>query len=259
LTANFVGYSAPTGTVQFKTNGVAWGAPVNLSNGSASFSTALLPRGANLITAEYSGDTLNSPATNSLVQNVLNHPPVPGTAIYTRANNISLKIAIADLLTNVTDADGDPITLVGVGTDGLNLTTTNGTTVFTNSTYIFYTNSVAPNVNDSFEYTVSDGQGGVSVGTVLIEMNNSLVGQSNPSLILSSTTATAVFFGVPGYQYAVDRSTNLTPGAGLGWVSISTNIAPASGIMQVQDNFHDLGITVPPLPPTTFYRLRYNP
>jgi hypothetical protein len=184
---------------------------------------------------------------------IVGTPPVAGTAYYARSANISLKIAISDLLTNVTGGDG-PITLVGVGTDGLNLLSTNGTTLFTNSTYILYTNSVTPNVNDSFNYTVSDSLGESGIGTVLITINNNnIVGQTNVNLIVSSTNVTANFFGVPGFRYTVDRSTNLTQG--LGWVPISTNTAPTNGLMQVVDNFLDLGI----MPSNAFYRLRYNP
>jgi hypothetical protein len=184
--------------------------------------------------------------------------PMAGTAYYARPANISLKIAISDLLTNVTDADGFPIALVGVGTDGLNLLSTNGTTLFTNSAYILYTNSVTPNVNDSFNYTVCDALGQTSIGTVLITINNNnIVGQTNVNLTVSSTNVTANFFGVPGFRYTVDRSTNLTQG--LGWVPISTNTAPANGLMQVVDNFQDLGIPIPPVPASAYYRLRYNP
>jgi len=45
----------------------------------------------------------------------------------------------------------------------------------------------------------------------------------------------------------------------LGWVPISTNVAPGSGIMQIKDSYQDLGIPVPPGPPSAYYRLRYNP
>ena len=76
-------------------------------------------------------------------------------------------------------------------------------------------------------------------------------------LNVSTTNVTANFFGVPGFSYTVERSTNLT--AGLGWVSISTNTVPANGLLQVIDNFQDLGIPIPPVPSGIFYRLRYNP
>ena len=186
-------------------------------------------------------------------------PPVAGTAYYSRPANVALQIAISELLTNVTDANGYPITLAGVGTDGFNLSSTNGTTLFTNSTFILYTNSVTPNVNDRFNYTVSDGHGGTAIGTVIIIMNNNLTGQTGVYLSVSSTNTTANFFGWPGFRYAVDRSTNLAPGVGLGWVPISTNTAPTNGLILVPDAFVDLGIPVPPGPAAAYYRLRYNP
>ena len=185
-------------------------------------------------------------------------PPVARPAYYTRAANVPLLISVSDLLTNATDVYGNSITLVGVGTDGLNLLSTNGVTLLNNAIYILYTNSMTPNVNDSFNYTVSDGQGGTNVGTVFVVLNNNnLTGQSNARLDLSSTNVTANFFGLPGYRYTVDRSTNLVQG--LGWVPISTNTAPANGVIQITDGFQDLGIPIPPLPASAFYRLRYNP
>jgi hypothetical protein len=234
-----------------------------------------LAAGNSATTASYTTPALNYPDDNGNMYQLLVYsaygvgfsslatatvnppPPVAGTAYYTRPANISLKIAISDLLTNVTVAEGDYITLVGVGTDGLNLLSTNGTTLFTNSTYILYTNSVTPNVNDSFNYTVCDEVGQTSIGTVLIIINNNIVGQANVNLNVSSTNVTANFFGVPGFQYTVDRSTNLTEG--LGWVPISTNTAPGNGLIQVVDNFQDLGIPIPPVPSSAYYRLRYNP
>jgi hypothetical protein len=183
--------------------------------------------------------------------------PVAATAYYTRGNNITLKIAISDLLANVTDADGDPITLAGVGTGSPNLLTATGANLLTNDTYIFYTNSVPANVNDSFSYWVTDTQGETAVGSVEIIMNNDLIGQSNVRLTCTSSNVTANFFGVPGYQYTVERSTNLVEG--LGWVPICTKTAPANGLIQVIDNFQDLNITVPPIPAAAYYRLRYNP
>jgi hypothetical protein len=259
FTAMVANGNSPTGTIQFLTNGTAAGSPVTLVSGSASFSTTLLPLGTTTVTAKYSGDANNNPSTNSLTQTVTNHLPVAGPAYYARGNNIPLVISVSDLLTNATDLSGYTITLVGVGTDGANLLTTNGATLVNNGAYIFYTNSVTPNVNDSFQYKVSDGQGDTALGTVVITMNNNLTGQASPNLVFGPTSVTGSFFGVPGYRYAVDRSTNLSPGVGLGWVSISTNTAPAGGLFQVTDTFHDLNIPIPPLPSSVFYRLRYNP
>ncbi len=199
---------------------------------------------------------LSQLAQNGTIR-VLGIGPVANTAYYTRADNLSLKIYLSDLLTNVTDANGFTVSFVGAGTDGLNNLTTNGTTLLNYGAFIGYTNSVTPNVNDSFEYTVSDGHGSTATGTVMIIMTNNLFGQTNVRLNVSSSDVTANFFGWPGFRYTVERSTNLTQG--LGWVPISTNTAPANGLIQVIDNFHDLGIPIPPVPANAYYRLRYNP
>ena len=257
FTASLAGYGTPGGTAQFRTNGSAWGTPVNVVNGNASRTLATLPRGTNVITVEYSGDLLNPPWTNSLTQTVTNHPPTAGTATWYRGLNQPLQIRIADLLTNAQDADGDPLTLAGVGTNGFNLLSFNGARLATNAASVWYTNGLALNVDDRFDYAVNDGLGGTGTGLVLVKSVNDIFNFTNPAtLVHSSTNVTAIFYGIPGSQYTVLRSTNLTGAAS--WVSISTNTAPTNGLFQVKDDFHDLGRPVPPLPGSVFYLLRYN-
>jgi len=76
FTETIAGYGTPTGSVQFLTNGVTAGAPVPLVSGVATFSTAGLGGGTNVIAAAYSGDLLNQPVTNGLSQVVIGQPPV---------------------------------------------------------------------------------------------------------------------------------------------------------------------------------------
>ena len=76
FTAIVNGYGTPTGSVQFRTNGIAAGTPILLTNGTASFATSALGFGTNLVTAEYAGDFLNPPATNWLTQIVTYGTPV---------------------------------------------------------------------------------------------------------------------------------------------------------------------------------------
>ncbi|HXF11477.1 MAG TPA: LamG-like jellyroll fold domain-containing protein, partial [Desulfuromonadaceae bacterium] len=59
------------------------------------------------------------------------YPLSAGAAVYTRAKGLSLKIRIADLLTNVTGSACTPIVLAGAGPS------TNGTVITTDSTFIF--------------------------------------------------------------------------------------------------------------------------
>ncbi|MHB1744299.1 MAG: Ig-like domain repeat protein [Acidobacteriaceae bacterium] len=50
------GTGTPTGTVQFLLNGSASGAPLSMTNGSASYTTASIPAGTQVATAVYGGD-----------------------------------------------------------------------------------------------------------------------------------------------------------------------------------------------------------
>jgi hypothetical protein len=134
-------------------------------------------------------------------------------------------------------------------------TTTNGAALTSNGTTIFVP---AESVVDAFTYTARDNFGGTNTGTVVILLNNTnRTGQTSATVATTDTNATVTFFGVAGYQYATDRSTNLT--TGLGWVPVSTNTPTTSGVIQVTDDFSNIGLTPPPIPSPVFYRLRYQP
>ena len=68
FSATLSGYATPTGSVQFRTNGVAAGGPVALGNGLVTFVTQVLGPGTNRVAAEYAGDSLNPATTNFLNQ-----------------------------------------------------------------------------------------------------------------------------------------------------------------------------------------------
>jgi hypothetical protein len=63
------------------------------------------------------------------------------------------------------------------------------------------------------------------------------------------TTLTA--YGIPGFSYITERSTNLTT-----WVDIATNSAAANGVISVTDNFSDLGGSPPS---SAYYQLKWQP
>jgi hypothetical protein len=144
------------------------------------------------------------------------------------------EIPIATLLANVTDADGDALEIVS-----LDLMTTNRITLTTNSTHIFYANRIP--VTDQFSYTISDGRGGIFVGTVRI--TNNPAGQFASALVRNGDGLALELVGRPGVTYYLDRSTNL-----LEWITISTNVAPPSGLFQYLD--------ANPPEPTALYKLR---
>src|SRR5207302_28559 len=58
---------------------------------------------------------------------------------YNRNAGSSFKISKTNLLANTSDTDAETISLVGIGTDGANMLTTNGATLTTDANWIFYT------------------------------------------------------------------------------------------------------------------------
>ena len=214
--------STLSGTVLFLTNGVAFNSQT-LSGGTAtSAATAVLPRGTNTITVQYSGNSNYSPSTNTLSEVVTNNPPTANPAVYYRLAGSPLTIVITNLAINWSDVDGDTLVLTGVGSPS-----TNGGTVTFDSANIYYTDG--NNVTDRFNYTISDGQGGTNNGIITVLMAQQTVSGvtvSNGSVILN-------FTGMPGSNYWVEAATNLTPP--VNWIPLSTNAAGANGLWQFTD------------------------
>jgi hypothetical protein len=234
----------PSGQIVFYTNGVAFDTEA-LSGGIAtSVITPDLPRGTNAITAQFTGNVdYSGTATLAGGQVVTNHPPTLNAANYTRIAGWELVMAISDLLTNASDVDGDTLTL------GYISPSTNGTTLASDGTYIYYTNSVPNNVNDAFTFYVSDGFGGSATNTVFIAIDNSQSGLSPLNINVAGGIVQLTFNGLPNYEYILQRSTNLVAGAG--WVGISTNITSTNALFTITDTFTDIGSA----PPTAYYQL----
>jgi hypothetical protein len=172
-----------------------------------------------------------------------NSSPVAAPMTVYRMAGLNLKIALSDLATNWTDVGGDDVTLAGI-----NLTTTNGVELTTNSDYIFYPNSA--NVDDQFSYTIKDSRDNKSTGVVNIVVISSSAGQPQ-GIVVSDGSATLKFAGIPNYSYSVQRSTNLVD-----WITIWTTNAPGGGLFDFTDSFSDLGGVAPP---SAYYRLNWQP
>jgi autotransporter-associated beta strand protein len=171
----------------------------------------------------------------------VNRSPVSGpTLTFTNTPGVQLQIPIVSLTGSATDPDGDAITL-----SGIDLTTTNGVTLVTNGTTIFYSNNA--NSDDAFNYTIDDGHGGSATGVVVIAA--STIGQFISQPTVSGSSVTLHFAGGPGLTYYLERSINLPPD----WLTISTNIVSSNGIVDYIDDFHDLSEP----PSSSFYRLRW--
>jgi autotransporter-associated beta strand protein len=213
--------AVPCGPVQFQIDGSLFGSPVPLTNGVASISTSSLSHGYHTNEADYAGDTNILGSTNTMIQ-LINTPPVAGMAAYSRPQNLSLDIAISNLLTNATDADGDALSLVAVSA-----TSANGAAISTNATDLFY-NPLATNgnVTDSFSYTVADIYGAASTNLVIVTIQPppiitdiTLFGDGNVQLN---------FTGTPGGIYLIEATTNLTPP--ITWTILHTNTADTNGV-----------------------------
>ncbi|HSY19841.1 MAG TPA: MBG domain-containing protein [Candidatus Acidoferrales bacterium] len=236
--------SDATGSVIFLASNVAFSTNTLSSGSATSLVTTSLPRGTNSIKAQYAGDGNYTGSTNFMVQIVTNHPPAATVMFVARNSGASVKISLSDLATNWSDVDGDTVTL-----SGINLTTTNGGTLITNSTLILYPK--APTANDQFTYSISDAHGGTNIGIVNVVLNGTTSSALSIASITGSNPTAVKAFGIPAYTYIIERSTNM-----VSWVPISTNTAASTGDVNVIDNFSDLG----GVPPTSaFYRLSWHP
>lgn len=167
---------------------------------------------------------------------VENTPPVAPAQTFVRAPGLTLKIKIADVLAACSDTDGGTLALASIGTSA------QGATVVRTATHLLYT--LVANANDSFSYTITDGQGGSTSGT----LNVSVV---NPGGLVQSLTpgvgaVTVNFAGIPGFGYDIQRATSP---AGP-WTTVATSTAPANGLFSYTDPS--------PPQPTAFYRLQQS-
>ena len=211
-----------TSTIQFFTNGVIFDTEPVVVGAAVSTNISSLLRGTNFITAVYSGDASYLSATNTLAQIVTNHPPAAAAAFYTRAAGLPLTIAVTDLATNWSDADGDSISLAAVSAS------TNGITLTNNGVALVYFNS--NNVADQFTCTISDGWGGTNFQTVNIAVAfPGIAGvAANPdgSFTLNLTV-------VPGYTCILETTTDLI--SSVNWLPVATNTPGIDSVWQFND------------------------
>ncbi len=176
----------------------------------------------------------SNPALAGRASQHVNTPPVANLASYTRSTNLSLKISVPDLLANfTTDADGDPRSLVSVGSG------TNGATVSVADGWIFYLPSGSDanrNTTDHLDYIINDGVATAS-SQIRVEVVDPNPGGQSANLLGINDVAGGKqirFAGIPGYTYHIQRTTLLN-GVNTVWDNLGLAVTDGGGSGQFTD------------------------
>jgi hypothetical protein len=181
--------------------------------------------------------------TSAVAVLTVNRVPVAGDNGAATSQDHALTLAVAKLLNNDSDPDGDPLTVVSVSA-----TSTNGGSVALAGSSVTYTPVTGFTGVDRFSYTISDGRGGSATAAVEVFVANG----SLPSPNLVSITPVPGgyrirFAGIPGNSYDIQRATSV-----LGpWPTLATIVAPLHGIIEYTDNS--------PPPGSAYYRTIVTP
>ncbi|HEY2951969.1 MAG TPA: MBG domain-containing protein, partial [Verrucomicrobiae bacterium] len=222
------GAGTPTGTVQFRIDGAAAGPPAPLSAGSAGFSTSSLAVGTHPVVAEYAGDANFLGATNSLdPAQVVNTPPLAGADTIERSPTNGVKVSLAALLSNDSDADGDTLTIT------VSSNSAAGGTIAVRDDWVFYTPPPGYTNADSFTYTLSDGRGGTATGTVTVAIKEDNVPSPNLTIEdLGHGSFRIRFAGIPGKIYRIQFTEDVGPPV---WQTLGTATADGLGGFEFVD------------------------
>jgi autotransporter-associated beta strand protein len=176
----------------------------------------------------------------------VNQPPTAPNKTFARAPGISLKISIADL--GAADPESGTVTFNSVAGGS------QSATISHNNNYIYYLPQAGNNYGDSFTYTTTDGQCVSASGTITVSVVASQPGAPSGEISVSGGVATVKMYGIPGYQYDVQRSTDLS-----NWTTLQAappldttpiTASVVDGSISFTDNFSDL---LPAGPPNSAY------
>jgi hypothetical protein len=220
---------SPSGTVQFKVDGVNYGTAVSVINDAASISIAALPVGVHNVSAEYSGDENFSSSTTVLVPaQVINTPPVAGPFVLERSSSTGTKLPLSTLLTLCSDADGQAITF-----DGFSSKSTEGGTLGLTNGWIYYNPPPGSPIGDSFHYTIHDSLNASAIGTVSI--TTAVGNEVTPNLTvldLGAGNYRILFSGVPWRNYSIQYAQTLPISD---WQFLASRTADSHGQFQYDD------------------------
>ena len=231
LAAVAPGAGTPSGSVQFKIDGASNGPPEALALGVAVHSAALAV-GTHVVTAEYSGDGNFLGTTTTLAPDqviaVFNAPPVAGADTLLRHLPGGVKTAIATLLANDTDPDGDPVEFVGVSA-----ASARGGQVTHLGSWILYTALPGDTNADSFTYTIRDGRGGWATGAVSVGISTNEIWPPNLTALSAGGGVICISGdGLPGCAYQIQYAEDLVSPV---WQWLGESVADEYGVFVIQD------------------------
>jgi hypothetical protein len=141
----------------------------------------------------------------------LNTPPVANPDSVSATPNTPINISVETLLANDTDANGDPLTLTGVSnfTGGTAVLDDNGTPSSSADDYITFTPTTGFSGDASFDYSISDGNGGTSSATVIVAVGTVQNGGHGPDT-LTGNDGNDILIGGTGKDALIGNGGNDT-------------------------------------------------
>ncbi len=229
LSAVAPGAGTPSGTVDFRIDGTI-ASSVTLSGGVATFTTSSLTHNSHTVVAEYAGSSNFVGSTNSLAPDqVINTAPIAGGDTIERYPTQGVKVRLATLLANDSDAEGDSLNIT------VSSASANSGTITVSSGWAYYTPAADFTNLDTFTYTITDGHGGSTIGTVTVAIkvdnapgvNLTLTDLGNGSFLVRGD-------GIPGRTYRMQYSDSMTP-ASWQFLADGTVTADSVGVFNYTD------------------------
>jgi nitrogen fixation protein FixH len=224
----------PMGTVTFSVDGVA-GAPVNLTNASASFSTAVLTTGPHKITATYNSDANFTASTSAILTQNVN--TIATSTTVTSSVNPSAPNQSVTFTATVTGGGGGltPMGTVTFSVDGIAgapVNLTNASASFSTATLTLGTHKIVATYNGDANF------GGSTSAELVQNVQNkptttTVTSSANPSAPGQSVTFTATVSGSNG---------SLKPSGTLTF-SVDGSALPAVNLINGQASFSTAALT----------------
>ena len=194
------------GSVVMNANGTFTYTPNANFNGSDSFTYTISD-----------GNGGSDTATVFITVNPVNDAPDAVNDSFTTVEDTAVS---GQVLTNDSDPDGDPLTVIG------NTNPSNGTVVMNANGTFTYTPGANFNGSDSFDYTISDGNGGTDTATVFINVTPV---NDAPNAVNDSNT-TAFNTAISGQVLTNDSDPDGDP------LTVVSNTNPSNGSVVVNAN-----------------------